>query len=58
MATNKFFPKVVEKVLPITPVVGVVSTCMLVASAVAQCAPGNELLCKCIFILKTYQCCQ
>lgn len=41
MATNKFFPKVVEKVLPITPVVGVVSTCMLVASAVAQCAPGN-----------------
>jgi len=40
MATNKFFPKVVETVLPITPVVGVVSTCLLVASAVAQCAPA------------------
>ena len=40
MATNKFFPKVVEKVLPATPVVGVFSTCILVASAVAQCAPA------------------
>lgn len=40
MAANKFFPKTVEKVLPVTPVVGVVSTCLLVASAVAQCAPA------------------
>ena len=32
--------QVVEKVLPATPVVGVVSTCLLVASAVAQCAPA------------------
>lgn len=40
MAANKYFPKAVEKVLPVTPVVGVVSTCMLVASAVAQCAPA------------------
>jgi BASS family bile acid:Na+ symporter len=36
MATNKFFPGFVKKILPITPVVGVLSTCMLVASAVAQ----------------------
>lgn len=40
MATNKYFPKAVEKVLPATPVVGVFSTCILVASAVAQCAPA------------------
>jgi len=39
MAANRYMPKVVEKVLPITPVVGVFSTCILVASAVAQCAP-------------------
>jgi BASS family bile acid:Na+ symporter len=38
MATNKFFPKFVEKILPFAPVVGVVSTCLLVASAVAQVA--------------------
>ena len=36
MATNKFFPNFVKKILPITPVIGVLSTCMLVASAVAQ----------------------
>lgn len=40
MAANKYFPKSVEKILPATPVVGVVSTCVLVASAVAQCAPA------------------
>lgn len=40
MTANKLFPKTVEKVLPVTPVVGVVSTCLLVASAVAQCAPA------------------
>ncbi|KAG5187002.1 putative anion:sodium symporter [Tribonema minus] len=39
MATNKYFPKLVKAVLPITPVVGVLSTCFLVASAVAQVAP-------------------
>lgn len=38
MTANKFLPKVVEKVLPATPVVGVVSTCLLVASAVSQCS--------------------
>jgi len=38
MGLNKFFPKVVEKILPFAPVVGVVSTCLLVASAVAQVA--------------------
>jgi BASS family bile acid:Na+ symporter len=40
MSANKLFPKTVEKVLPITPVIGVTSTCLLVASAVAQCAPA------------------
>eukprot|EP00752_Nemacystus_decipiens_P002489 g2340.t1 len=39
MMTNKFFPKTVKAVLPVTPVVGVLSTCFLVASAVAQVAP-------------------
>merc|ERR1719253_2175876 len=36
MSLNKFFPKVVKAVLPFAPVVGVTSTCLLVASAVAQ----------------------
>ena len=40
MALNKFFPVTVSKFLPATPVIGVVSTCLLVASAVAQCAPA------------------
>ena len=38
MSLNKFFPKVVKKILPFAPVVGVVSTCLLVASAIAQVA--------------------
>jgi bile acid:Na+ symporter, BASS family len=38
MLTNKFLPNFVEKILPFAPVVGVVSTCLLVASAVAQVA--------------------
>jgi BASS family bile acid:Na+ symporter len=38
MATNKFFPNFVKSILPFAPVVGVVSTCLLVASAVAQVA--------------------
>lgn len=38
MTTNKFFPKFVKTILPFAPVVGVVSTCLLVASAVAQVA--------------------
>jgi len=38
MTMNKFFPKLVKALLPITPVVGVISTCLLVASAVAQVA--------------------
>lgn len=36
MSLNKYFPKVVKAVLPFAPVVGVTSTCLLVASAVAQ----------------------
>lgn len=38
MSANKFFPRAVKTVLPFAPVVGVVSTCLLVASAVAQVA--------------------
>lgn len=38
MTTNKFFPKFVKTILPFAPVVGVLSTCLLVASAVAQVA--------------------
>lgn len=38
MSTNKFFPNFVKKILPFAPVVGVASTCLLVASAVAQVA--------------------
>jgi bile acid:Na+ symporter, BASS family len=36
MTVNKFFPKFVKKILPFAPVVGVLSTCLLVGSAVAQ----------------------
>jgi len=36
MTANKFFPKFVKAILPFAPVVGVASTCLLVASAVAQ----------------------
>jgi BASS family bile acid:Na+ symporter len=36
MTTNRFFPKFVKAILPFAPVVGVVSTCLLVASSVAQ----------------------
>lgn len=36
MTANKFFPRLVKAILPFAPVVGVVSTCLLVASAVAQ----------------------
>jgi len=38
MTANKFFPKFVKAILPFAPVVGVASTCLLVASAVAQVA--------------------
>eukprot|EP00560_Eucampia_antarctica_P002152 CAMPEP_0197840466 /NCGR_PEP_ID=MMETSP1437-20131217/45626_1 /TAXON_ID=49252 ORGANISM="Eucampia antarctica, Strain CCMP1452" /NCGR_SAMPLE_ID=MMETSP1437 /ASSEMBLY_ACC=CAM_ASM_001096 /LENGTH=414 /DNA_ID=CAMNT_0043450089 /DNA_START=490 /DNA_END=1734 /DNA_ORIENTATION=- len=38
MSFKSFFPKFVDKILPFAPVVGVVSTCLLVASAVAQVA--------------------
>lgn len=36
MTLNKYAPKFVNAILPFAPVVGVVSTCLLVASAVAQ----------------------
>lgn len=36
MGLNRYFPAAVKVLLPATPVVGVVSTCLLVASAVAQ----------------------
>jgi BASS family bile acid:Na+ symporter len=38
MTLNKVAPKTVEKIVPITPIIGVISTCVLVASAVAQCS--------------------
>jgi len=38
MTLNKYFPKFVKAILPFAPVVGVISTCLLVASAVAQVA--------------------
>jgi len=40
MAANRYLPKVVNAILPAAPIVGVASTCLLVASAVAQCAPA------------------
>merc|ERR1719238_1507061 len=38
MLANAKFPKTVKKIEPFSPVVGVLSTCVLVGSAVAQCA--------------------
>merc|ERR1719171_1955987 len=38
MLANAKFPKTVEKIEPFSPVVGVLSTCVLVGSAVPQCA--------------------
>jgi BASS family bile acid:Na+ symporter len=38
MAANAKFPKVTKSIEPFSPVVGVLSTCVLVGSAVAQCA--------------------
>ncbi len=40
MLANKYLNRAVKAVLPFSPVVGMVSTCLLVASAVAQCAPA------------------
>jgi BASS family bile acid:Na+ symporter len=36
MAANKLIPNVVKKIVPFAPLVGILSTCFLVASAVAQ----------------------
>jgi len=38
MFANYKFPKAVKKIEPFSPIVGVLSTCILVGSAVAQCA--------------------
>merc|ERR1719326_1041861 len=38
MLANAKFPSTVKKIEPFSPVVGVLSTCVLVGSAVAQCA--------------------
>lgn len=40
MALNSYTPKLVNAILPITPVIGVLSTCLLVGSSVAQSAPA------------------
>eukprot|EP00466_Bigelowiella_natans_P012995 jgi/Bigna1/37506/e_gw1.20.155.1 len=39
MGMKQTVPKVVDAITPLTPVVGVVATCLLVGSAVAQVAP-------------------
>eukprot|EP00954_Amorphochlora_amoebiformis_P014814 1158471-Amorphochlora_amoeboformis.AAC.1 len=39
MSLKQAIPKWVDAVIPITPVVGVIATCLLVGSAVAQVAP-------------------
>lgn len=59
MTANKFFPKLVKAILPFAPVVGVVSTCLLVASAVAQVADpimnaGIGLQVSCCHHLRMY----
>merc|ERR1719265_273708 len=38
MMANAQFPKAVAKIVPLSPIVGVLSTCILVGSAVAQCS--------------------
>merc|ERR1711871_1752284 len=38
MLANRRFPRAVKNIEPFSPVVGVLSTCVLVGSAVAQCA--------------------
>merc|ERR1719506_719833 len=38
MLANAKFPKAVRKIEPFSPIVGVLSTCVLVGSAVAQCS--------------------
>mmetsp|Transcript_3109 Transcript_3109/g.4646 ORF Transcript_3109/g.4646 Transcript_3109/m.4646 type:complete len:826 (-) Transcript_3109:191-2668(-) len=38
MALKRFVPKAVDAMMPLTPVIGVVATCLLVGSAVAQSA--------------------
>jgi BASS family bile acid:Na+ symporter len=40
MLANRFANRAVKAVLPFSPVVGMVSTCLLVAAAVGQCAPA------------------
>lgn len=40
MLANKYANNAVQAILPATPVIGMASTCLLVASAVAQCAPA------------------
>jgi bile acid:Na+ symporter, BASS family len=55
MSLNRFFPKAVKTFLPFAPVVGVVSTCLLVASAVAQVsepilAAGLSLQLPCLML--------
>ena len=58
MLANAKFPKTVKNIEPFSPVVGVLSTCVLVGSAVAQCAGpiknaglGLQLACALLHIL-------
>mmetsp|Transcript_13418 Transcript_13418/g.32897 ORF Transcript_13418/g.32897 Transcript_13418/m.32897 type:complete len:867 (+) Transcript_13418:1-2601(+) len=55
MALKRFTPKVVDGLMPLTPVIGVVATCLLVGSAVAQSsaailAEGLRLQFPCMLI--------
>ena len=40
MSFNAKFPEVVKKILPFSPIVGVIITCLLVGTSVAGCAPS------------------
>ncbi|GJD11842.1 Sodium/pyruvate cotransporter BASS2, chloroplastic [Galdieria sulphuraria] len=41
MALNRYFKSFVDIILPVSPVIGVMATCLVVGSAVAQC---NQLI--------------
>lgn len=61
MALKKLLPNAVKFILPFAPVVGVMSTCLLVASSVAQVAPsileaGLGLQVNVTFFIAKYTC--
>lgn len=40
MLLNRFCPRAVKAITPLTPLIGIIVTCLLVGSSVAQCAPA------------------